>query len=221
MKIYLPDSGFSVRPSKILCIGQNYAKHIVELNSEMPTEPVIFLKPPSTLLPDGTLLELPSFSQNVHHEAELVLVIGKDGSHIPKERALEYVAGYAIGLDLTARDVQNAAKSKGLPWTVAKGFDGAAPLSEIIPASAVQNVQNLQIQLRVNDAVRQDGNSLDMIFDVATLISYISTIFSLETGDLIFTGTPEGVSKLNNGDILALSLLENGAELLNAKWEVA
>lgn len=221
MKIYLPDSGFSVRPSKILCIGQNYAKHIAELNSDTPSEPVVFLKPSSALLADGGIIDLPAFSQNIHHEVELVVVIGKDGKNISPEKALEYVAGYAIGLDLTARDVQKAAKDKGLPWAAAKGFDTSAPLSELVPASAVANVQNLQLQFSINQNMQQDGNTADMIFDVATLISYLSTIFTLETGDLIYTGTPEGVSQIKKGDVLEAKLCENNQTLMQAKWTVA
>jgi len=133
---------------------------------------------------------------------ELVVVIGREGKHIPESEALDYVAGYALGLDMTARDLQQQAREKGYPWTVAKGFDTFAPLGPIMPATAVPDPQRVQLRLWVNGTVRQDGNTADMVFSVARLIAYCSEIFTLQPGDLLFTGTPEGVGPVQDGDVL-------------------
>lgn len=206
MDITLPTSRHTLVPGKILCIGRNYALHAREMGSEAPETPILFLKPSSALVGNGGRIVLPPQSQDVHHEVELVVAIGRGGKHIPVAKALEYVDGYAVGLDMTARDVQAEAKKKGLPWTVAKGFDTFAPLGEIAPVAAIPDPQNLTVTLRVNGEVRQQGSTADMLFSVAELVAYCSTIFTLRPGDLIYTGTPEGVGPVEAGDHLEATI---------------
>jgi 2-keto-4-pentenoate hydratase/2-oxohepta-3-ene-1,7-dioic acid hydratase in catechol pathway len=176
------------------------------MQSEVPSEPVIFLKPASAVIPDGGSILLPSFSRDVHHEVELVVAIGRPGRRIDAGRAYEHVAGYAIGLDMTARDVQAAAKKKGLPWSVAKGFDTSAPVSRIVPAARIPDPHALTISCSVNAAQRQRSSTGMMIFSVPKMIAYISSIFTLEEGDLIFTGTPEGVGPVVAGDVITAEI---------------
>jgi 5-carboxymethyl-2-hydroxymuconate isomerase len=194
------------RVGKIVCLGRNYAEHAKEMQSEVPSEPVIFLKPASAVIPDGGSILLPSFSRDVHHEVELVVAIGRPGRRIDAGRAYEHVAGYAIGLDMTARDVQAAAKKKGLPWSVAKGFDTSAPVSRIVPAARIPDPHALTISCSVNAAQRQRSSTGMMIFSVPKMIAYISSIFTLEEGDLIFTGTPEGVGPVVAGDVITAEI---------------
>lgn len=202
MEIVLPDSGLRLVPRKIICVGKNYARHAAELNSTVPEEPILFLKPSTALIGSGGTVLLPPQSREVHHEVELVVVIGREGKHISAEEALDYVAGYALGLDMTARDLQQKAKAAGHPWTVSKGFDTFAPLGPVVPASVVSDPQQVQLRLKVNGVVRQDGTTADMVFSVAQLIAYCSEIFTLQPGDLLFTGTPEGVGPVQAGDVL-------------------
>ena len=189
-------------PLKLLCIGRNYAEHAREMAAEVPAEPLVFLKPSSALLADGGVVILPRQSQDVHHELELVVVVGRGGRHIAEADALDHVEGYALGLDLTARDLQAAAKAARAPWAIAKGFDTFAPLGAVAPAEVVGDPQSLEITLKVNDEVRQHGTTADMLFPVATLVAYLSSVFTLEPGDLIYTGTPEGVGPVRDGDVL-------------------
>jgi acylpyruvate hydrolase len=198
----ISDKGEEFRPGKLLCIGRNYAKHAKELGNAVPEQPMVFLKPASSLIPSGQDIVIPDMSNDVHHEVELVCLIGTKGKDIAREEALEYVAGYAVGLDMTARDIQSAAKAKGHPWSVAKGFDTFAPIGDFISSSAVPDPQNLSIQLSINAEIRQSGQTSDMIFPVAELISWCSSIFTLMPGDLLFTGTPEGVGPIHPGDAL-------------------
>ncbi|SHL05097.1 fumarylacetoacetate hydrolase family protein [Rhodothermus profundi] len=202
MEIVLPDSGLRLVPRKIICVGKNYARHAAELNSTVPEEPILFLKPPTALIGSGGTVLLPPQSREVHHEVELVVVIGREGKRIAEEEALDYVAGYALGLDMTARDLQQKAKEAGYPWTVSKGFDTFAPLGPLVSASAVSDPQQVRLRLKVNGVVRQDGTTADMVFSVAQLIAYCSKIFTLQPGDLLFTGTPEGVGPVHEGDVL-------------------
>ncbi|RMF63620.1 MAG: fumarylacetoacetate hydrolase family protein [Bacteroidetes bacterium] len=202
MDLLLPPHGHDVRVGKILCIGRNYAKHAAEMQSDVPEEPLVFLKPSTALVGHGGTVLLPPQSQDVHHEVELVAVMGRGGKNIPESRALEHVAAYAVGLDMTARDLQALAKKKGHPWTVAKGFDTFAPLGPLVDASQVRDPQALEISLTVNGDVRQHGHTRDMIFPVARLIAYCSQIFTLMPGDLLYTGTPEGVGPVQDGDVL-------------------
>ena len=206
MEITLPTSELSVTPGKILCIGKNYAKHAAEMGGDVPEEPMVFLKPATALIGHGGRIVLPPQSEDVHHEVELVVAIGRGGKNIREEDALDYVDSYAVGLDMTARDLQAKAKAKGHPWTVAKGFDTFAPLGTLVPAREVRDPQALSIRLTVNGEVRQAGSTRDMIFSVAHLIHYCSTIFTLLPGDLLFTGTPEGVGPVHEGDVLEATL---------------
>ncbi len=208
MKIIIPGAGTPVRPGKLLCIGRNYARHAIEMEREVPiemerevpSEPLVFLKPATALVHSGGTVVLPPQSREVHHEVELVALIGRGGRHLPRGEALAHVAGYAVGLDMTARDVQAAAKKKGHPWSVAKGFDTFAPLGSFVAASDMRDVQDLEISLAVNGETRQRGRTRDMLFPVAELVAYCPTTFTLEPGALLFTGTPEGVGPVEQGD---------------------
>lgn len=190
----------------IFCIGRNYVEHIKELNNEQPDEPITFLKPITSILFNGGTIRLPEQSSDVHHEVELVVAISKKGRNIPKERALDYVAGYGVGIDVTARDLQSKAKKAGHPWALAKGFDTFAPISSFVDANSGKDPQNLELKLEVNNTTRQQGNTNLMIFPIKDLISYLSNVFTLHPGDLIFTGTPAGVSPLQKGDQIKATL---------------
>ncbi|MEQ2197755.1 Acylpyruvase fahd1, mitochondrial [Xenoophorus captivus] len=180
-------------------LGQNHAK---ELKNAIPTEPVLFLKPPSAYVREGSPILVPLYSSNLHHEVELGVVIGKGGTAIPQSTAMEHVAGYALCLDMTARDIQDECKSKGLPWTLAKAFNTSCPVSDFIPKERIPDPGNVKLWLKVNDQLRQSGCTSQMIFSVPYLISYISDFISLEEGDLILTGTPKGVSAVQEHDEL-------------------
>jgi len=202
MKITLPDTGASVPIGKLLCIGRNYAEHADEMDSDVPDEPMVFLKPASAVIRGGDTIQLPPQSQDVHHEVELVAVIGKEGRNVPTEEALDYVAGYAVGLDITARDLQSEAKANQHPWSVAKGFDTFAPLGPLASTEAVGDPQELTLRLDVNGETRQESHTRHMIFSVADLVHYCSQIFTLMPGDLLYTGTPSGVGPIMGGDEL-------------------
>lgn len=200
--VQFQDSPRSLRVGKILCLGRNYAAHAVEMKSDLPESPVVFIKPGTAIIGTGEDVVIPPISRELHHEVEMVVVIGKRGTNIPVSRAFDYVAGYAVGLDMTLRDIQSEAKKKGLPWSIAKGFDTSAPVSAVAPRHAIADPHSLDLSLTVNGEVRQHTNTGKMIFRIDYLISYLSMIFSLEPGDLIFTGTPEGVGPVVPGDIL-------------------
>lgn len=191
---------------KIFCLGRNYAAHAKEMNTETPEAPIIFLKPSTAILHEGGEVGAPSFSKEVHHEVEMVVLIGREGRNISRERALDFVSGYAVGLDMTLRDIQADAKKRGLPWSVAKGFDTSAPVSKFIEKEKVRKPHNLDISLKINGQLRQHSNTRNMIFTIEEMIEYISSIFTLEAGDLIFTGTPEGVGEVVSGDRLEAEL---------------
>lgn len=199
-------TGKELPVGKILCLGRNYVEHATEMAAAVPVEPVVFLKPASAIIYDGEEILIPSFSRDVHHEVEMVVVIGKEARHIGTPSAMDHVAGYAVGLDMTLRDIQTAAKKAGLPWTVAKGFDTSAPVSSIMERDAISDPHNLTLSLCVNGATRQKGSTGNMIFRIDTVISYLSSIFTLYPGDLIFTGTPAGVARVVGGDILEADL---------------
>lgn len=203
MTLTLPD-GREVRPGKILCIGRNYAAHVREMGdvAEPPAEPVVFLKPTTALVPDGGEIVLPRQSDDVHHELELVAVVGTGGRHIAEADALNHVAAYALGLDLTARDLQAQAKASKGPWSIAKGFDTFAPLGPLVAADVVGDPQALEIALTINGEERQRGTTDHMIHSVARIVAFLSSVFTLEPGDLIYTGTPEGVGPVRDGDRL-------------------
>ncbi|QIL75189.1 MULTISPECIES: fumarylacetoacetate hydrolase family protein [Hymenobacter] len=188
---------------KILCIGRNYAEHIAELKNETPDEPVIFAKPDTALLQRNQPFFYPDFSQDIHHEIELVMRICKNGKNIEPQFASNYFDAIGLGIDFTARDLQSKAKAKGLPWELAKGFDGSAPLSTTFkPVTEFADLGNINFRLEVNGEVRQQGNSGMMLHDFAAQIAYISRFITLKMGDLIFTGTPSGVGPVHIGDRL-------------------
>jgi acylpyruvate hydrolase len=217
MLITLPQHDLTVRPGKILCIGRNYAAHAREMMADVPDAPVVFLKPSTALLHDGGTIMLPAMTQDVHHEVELVVVIGREGKHIAEADALAHVAAYAVGLDMTARDIQARAKEKREPWSVAKGFDTFAPLGQVSAASEVGDPHDLHIELKVNGEIRQSGSTADMIFSIQALIAYCSRVFTLEPGDLLYTGTPEGVGPVKDGDELVATV--SGLEPLRVNVE--
>lgn len=202
MTIDVPGHSEALRPGKLLCIGRNYARHAAEMESDVPEAPMVFLKPSTALVGDGEAVVLPPQSQEVHHEVELVAAIGRGGKNLAAEDAPANIAGYAVGLDMTARDLQRGAKERRHPWSVAKGFDTFAPLGALVPAAAIDDPQNLDIKLTIDGEVRQEGHTGDMIFSVAALIAYCSRIFTLQPGDLLYTGTPEGVGPVHDGETL-------------------
>ena len=188
---------------RIFAIGRNYAEHIKELNNERPDEPVIFTKPDTALLRHNEPFYYPEFSKDIHHEVELVLKISKEGKHIDPAFALNYIDSIGIGIDFTARDLQQKAKDKGLPWDIAKGFNGSAPISDtFFPLARFADLRNISFKLEVNGQLRQQGNTSLMLFPFEYIISYLSKFFTLKTGDLIFTGTPKGVAGVALGDKL-------------------
>jgi len=193
-----PNSEYRV--GKIVCVGRNYDEHISEMSAERPSDPVLFLKPSTAILNEGNNITLPTFSNEVHHEIELALLIAKEAKAIKFENWKNYVAGAGIALDLTLRDHQSVAKRKGLPWSVSKGFDGACPIGSFISIEKIPNIGKLKIELFVNNKLRQSGNTNQMIFSSGRLIEYISSIFTLESGDIILTGTPSGVGPIQPGD---------------------
>ncbi|MBI0584582.1 MAG: fumarylacetoacetate hydrolase family protein [Methanomassiliicoccus sp.] len=184
---------------KIVCVGQNYRAHAEEMRSVPPAEPMLFLKPSSAIIGDGETIEAPDVGR-VDHEVELALVIGRSAHRVREEDALSHVSHVAVFNDVTARDMQTAARRAGNPWTLAKGMDTFAPMSRPVPLSRVKDVHDLDLELRVNGEVRQRGNTSDMVFSPEKLVVYISRFMTLEPGDIIATGTPEGVSALQDGD---------------------
>ena len=193
--------GTQLTAQNIFCIGRNYAEHAKELGNPVPTEPIIFLKPTSALCFSGDFIELPARSSRVDHELEVVVAIGRGGKNISAAHAAEHIAGLAVGIDLTARDLQDKAKEKSLPWTLSKGFDTFAPVSEFVaPPRDAAELTKLEIELHVNGELRQKGSTSAMLNPIAKLIEYLSQNFTLNPGDLIFTGTPAGVAPLKSGD---------------------
>lgn len=186
----------------MLCIGKNYEKHAREMGSAVPSDPVIFMKPSTALVRSGGVVQIPRVSKDMHHELELVVVIGRTARDVSEAQAMDYVLGYAVGLDMTLRDLQSVAKKNGEPWAIAKGFDTSAPISEVVLAESVVDPHALTLKLRVNGEVRQQGSTGDMIRRIPEMISYLSHVFTLERGDCIFTGTPEGVGQVLAGDRL-------------------
>jgi acylpyruvate hydrolase len=205
-KVTFTDSQRFVNVGKCLCLGRNYPAHAKEMNAEVPETPVVFIKPSTAVVGSGSRVIIPPLSHELHHEVEMVVLIGKDGKNIPREKAYDYISGYAVGLDMTLRDIQAEAKKKGLPWSVAKGFDTSAPVSAIRDKRFVPDPHALELSLKVNGVLRQRSSTANMIFRVEFIVSYLSSIFTLEAGDLIFTGTPEGVGKVVPGDQLEASL---------------
>lgn len=189
---------------RIFAIGRNYVEHIQELNNERPDEPVIFTKPDTALLRNNAPFYYPDFSKDIHHEVELVLRVCKEGKNIQEKFALNYIDAIGIGIDFTARDLQQKAKEKGLPWDIAKGFNGSAPISDkFIPIGDFRNLKDIHFSLEVDGVVRQKGNTSLMLFSFEYIIAYLSKFFTLRTGDLIFSGTPKGVGPVTVGNVLS------------------
>lgn len=187
---------------KIFCVGRNYAEHAKELKNEVPEQPVIFMKPPTALLKDGAPLYYPAFSNDVHYEGELVVKISKNGKKIEERFAHKYFSEVTLGFDFTARDLQNQLKAKGLPWELAKGFDGAAAIGTFIPLDKISSDGSFEFTIEKNGVQVQHGLSSHMLFSIPYIISFISQYFTLQTGDLIYTGTPAGVGPIQMGDKL-------------------
>lgn len=196
----------SIRPSKIVCVGRNYAEHAKELGNELPESPVLFIKPPSSLTTLDAGIEWNKALGECHHECELSLRIGKPLKNASLEQARAAIDGVTLGLDLTLRDLQNSLKSKGQPWERAKAFDGACLLGEWLAADMLADYGNATFRLTVNGGGRQSGNTADMLFDVVSLLVDISHSFTLEAGDVVMTGTPAGVGPLSSGDQLQMTL---------------
>lgn len=193
---------------KIIAVGRNYAEHAKELNNPVPALPVIFMKPDTALLKDNKPFYHPDFSQDVHHEIEVVLKISKEGKHISEKFAQNYFDEIALGIDFTARDIQQRHKEKGLPWELAKSFDGSAPISAFVPKTQFANLYDINFKLDVNGTTRQTGNTSNLLFSFEYIIAFVSQYITLKKGDLIYTGTPAGVAKVAVGDRLE-GYLEN------------
>ena len=187
---------------KIIAIGRNYAEHAKELNNPVPTVPVIFMKPDTALLKDNKPFYHPDFSSDVHHEIEIVLKVCKEGKHISEKFADSYYDEIGLGVDFTARDIQSRHKEKGLPWELAKAFDGSAPISIFYPKTTFEDLYQLNFKLDINGETRQTGNTNLLLFSFEQIIAFVSQYITLKKGDLIFTGTPAGVGKVNVGDSL-------------------
>jgi len=190
---------------KIVCVGRNYAKHATELGNAIPTKPILFLKPPSSIIQSPSPIEIPSHydCHELHHEIELGVVIGKGGRDISASNASQHVYGYVVALDMTARTIQDEAKKGGLPWSVAKGMDTFCPISDqIIGKDEISDLSNVEVWCAVDGKERQRGNTSNMLFPISSLISYVSTIFTLQAGDIILTGTPEGVGPIKPGQTI-------------------
>lgn len=187
---------------KIICIGRNYTNHIAELQNERPTEPVVFMKPDSAVLLKQHPFVLPEFSNEVHHEIELIVKINKVGKYIEPKFAHKYYDEISVGIDFTARDLQDQLKSKGLPWEKAKAFDGSAVIGEFLSKEQFASLDDVNFELLKNGAVAQKGNSILMLWKIDELVAYVSQFFTLKIGDIIFTGTPEGVASVAPNDVL-------------------
>ena len=187
---------------KIFCIGRNYVDHAKELNNPVPSEPLVFMKPPTALVVNNKPFFYPDFTRDLHHEGEIVLRVCKNGRSVQPVFAHRYYDAVAFGIDFTARDVQERLKQKGQPWEIAKGFDGSAPLSKWVPLEELRDAKNIHFQLKKNGQVVQNGQTSDLIFPFDALIVHISRYFTLQKGDMIFTGTPAGVGPVQIGDIL-------------------
>lgn len=187
---------------KIICIGRNYAKHIEELKSEMPTEPVVFMKPDSAILLKQHPFVIPEFSNDIHHEIEIIVKINKVGKYIDTKFAHKYYDEISVGIDFTARDLQNELKAKGLPWEKAKSFDGSAVIGEFLPKTQFNSLENITFELTNNNITVQKANASEMLFKIDEIIAFVSQYFTLKIGDIIFTGSPQGVAAVKPDDVL-------------------
>ena len=203
---------------KIVCLARTYKKHAQEMNTDVTKDPLLFLKPASSVIFNDDSIIIPKMSNCLHHEVELGVLIGKKCKNIKREEALNYVLGYLIALDVTARDIQSEAKKNGWPWSIAKGFDTFSPISEVVLKGKVSNPNNLNITLKVNGKIKQNSNTKNMIYSVERIIKFISDIMTLEKGDLIITGTPEGVGEITEGDVLEAELGDLCSLKVNVKY---
>ncbi|XP_008488682.1 acylpyruvase FAHD1, mitochondrial [Calypte anna] len=201
----------------IVCVGRNYADHAKEMGSSLPTAPLFFLKPSSAYLREGSPILRPHYCKELHHEVELGVVMGRRAEDVSQEAAMEHVGGYALCLDMTARDTQEECKKKGLPWTLAKGFRSSCPVSDFVPKEKIPDPHKLKIWLKVNGKLRQEGETSSMIFSIPYLISYISKVITLEEGDLILTGTPAGVGSVQANDEIEAGI----SDVLSMRFKVA
>lgn len=198
---------------KIIAIGRNYAEHAKELDNPIPDNPVIFLKPDTAVLKDNKPFYIPDFSSDIHYELEVVLKICKEGKHVSEKFAHKYFEEIGLGIDFTARDIQTAHKAKGLPWELAKAFDHSAAISNFVPKTEIGDIYDLPFRLKINGETKQNGNTRHILFSFEKIISFVSRYITLKKGDLIFTGTPEGVGRVSQGDRLEAWLKEQ--QLLN------
>ncbi|KAJ7574655.1 hypothetical protein C8J56DRAFT_467381 [Mycena floridula] len=205
-------AAFRQQGKKIVAIGRNYAEHIKELSNTAPKEPFFFLKPTTSYLGNGGQVEIPS-GVLAHHEVELGFIIGKGGRDIPEVNAMSHVAGYALAVDMTARNIQEHVKKRGLPWTTSKGLDTFTPIGNFIPKEEVKDPHDLKISLKINGEFKQNGTTADMLFRIPRLIEHVSSIMTLEEGDLVLTGTPSGVGPVVAGDKIECLLADNNKEL--------
>ncbi len=206
----------SFTPTRIFCIGRNYVEHAKELENKIPTKPVIFMKPFTSLVPDGCKIQYPKHGKDLHYEAELVVVVGKEGQPSSLDQVISFIKGISIGLDLTLRDIQNDLKKKGLPWEVSKSFEQSAAVGLFVQVSQNEDLEKIEFKCFVNRKLRQIGNSKNMIFPIKKIVFEISRIWNLLPGDLIYTGTPKGVGSLNNGDVITVE-----SELIGSfNWKI-
>ncbi|GJL77024.1 MAG: acylpyruvase [Nitrospinaceae bacterium] len=208
-------AGQRVEPARVFCVGKNYRKHIQELDSEVPDQPVIFMKPVSSLVAPQEKIRLPTHGACLHHEVELVVLVGRVGKNISESDAPTHIAGLSVGVDLTLRDVQSSLKKKGLPWEMAKAFDQSAPLGSFVPLDDSMDLNNISFFCEVNGVRRQQGNSGQMIYSISNIIQFLSGIWELLPGDLIYTGTPSGVGPVGSGDTLRIA----GEGMGDFSWE--
>ncbi|KAK0632126.1 hypothetical protein B0T14DRAFT_418107 [Immersiella caudata] len=211
------------KASKVVCIGRNYADHVAELNNVRPKQPFFFLKPTSSILLPGEGPVIQPRGVDLHYEVELALILGKQVKNLEasdEQGALDAIESYALSIDMTARNIQNEAKKKGLPWDIAKGFDTFLPISKVISKSAIPDPHNIELYLTVNNEVRQNDSTELMLFRIPRLLSDISKVMTLNAGDIVITGTPKGVGPVVPGDVMRAGIKINGKELEDAKIEV-
>ncbi|KAG0052651.1 Acylpyruvase fahd1, mitochondrial [Gryganskiella cystojenkinii] len=204
---------------KIVAIGRNFADHAKELGNAVPKSPFFFLKPTSSFIKPGESIEIPKGCE-VHHEVELGVVIGKEGRDIQAKDANKYIAGYTLALDMTARNLQDAAKKAGLPWSAAKGYDTFTPVGDFIPKEQIPDTNNVDLSLKIDGVTKQDGNTRDMIFKIPTLIEHVSSIMKLQEGDVILTGTPRGVGPVKAGETVTIEMATEGKIISQLRFPV-
>jgi len=209
----------TIRIGKIICLARTYKKHAKEMNTTIKKEPILFLKPESSVIFNNESIIIPKMSSCIHHEIELGVVISDQGKNISENKAMDFVLGYLVALDITARDIQSDAKKNGLPWCIAKGFDTFAPISKVVMKNEVVNPHNLDLELRVNGILKQHSNTKYMIYSIEKMIEFISRIMTLKKGDLILTGTPEGVGELFENDVINAKLGNICSLTVNVKKE--